>query len=604
MSPTDFQEIGLFNHSLVLKLDRFLQDRESKAAQALLHSIQEMFPSIPSIPVVPLKFNDALETFSRTLHKNPVRKGIDYEHIAHEMSTALWSYVEIVEGSVTELDQQIKQIGFEKWNQELIQGIGAVKELLDQRLEELASTIQRLESLLRDYRGDEGILRRLLFWQTLLDRSLGSFVKRTRTFLNSRYRRFCASYSNFVKIRQKIEHSMVKFRGYQVFGRLPLDVQKEIEGLYELLKIWQQNLKAAYLPKREPVRALRNATGAQQSRQFFTEYYKSLNDALFERSRKLKQDPKDSGRKIAYEEIEGMRAEVHTLAVMIGLYREFYLRTHPNPYIRNRWGFAEWIVGPEPAPAKELLELLYSVEHLNKMFERLGDSVQKGPANDDQEVIGNLEQQVEGVLHEMEQPLTSKQIMQHHASTILSHLEEMNELGSFESAVVEKVGSSLAKAMRADWQFQSLFEAPLFHQLYSLHVGIKGPIDNRLHSERMNTFKKELEEINGWLKKCSTHRHVQEIEANRNDIKMSLHDFLGDVKRIGVELQTKQQADFFISERSYELLEYRYVFGNFFLELQQYASEGKMLRNQLLFVDQYLEAVDSELNALRPILEI
>ena len=53
---------------------------------------------------------------------------------------------------VTELFQQLGQIGFEQWHPDLIKVVDAIKDLLDVRMEELSWKIKRLESLLWVYR--------------------------------------------------------------------------------------------------------------------------------------------------------------------------------------------------------------------------------------------------------------------------------------------------------------------------------------------------------------------------------------------------------------------------------------------------------------------
>ena len=153
--------------------------------------------------------------------------------------------------------------------------------------------------------------------------------------------------------------------------------------------------------------------------------------------------------------------------------------------------------------------------------------------------------------------------------------------------------------MRADWQYNVLFEMPQFHQLYRIHQGVVGEYLDSKHQSRLSTFKGIIDELQGWVKKCDTHRHVHEIEADMNDMRGYLQDFLGYVQRAA----SKEGLDAYdankeVSEIARQLLEYRYLFGSFFHMLHQHEPEGKLIRNQFLFVDQYFEAVESQLHEM------
>jgi hypothetical protein len=623
MKPIDFQGIITFDRVLVEQLHNYLNASQSHLARCVIHAIHplsgETLP--PELPVSDSEeptLRDAVQNFGKRIaliasHEKPLVGSKDWELAMRQINTALWEYVEVLESCVTELFQQLNQVGFEQWHSELMKVVVEVKEALIRRMDECEWMINRMEPLLWDYRktcekqsGKRQWWKKILtLGSSLVDRSLLPYLKKSRRYLKIQSKWFSQRYADYIELKKKIEQSLRKFKGYHVFAELDEPIQQDFKKVYELLKLWQLNLKTKSLPAREPIRALRSGFSMDKTAQIFTEYYRELAASLYEKSRKIKDDSEDlyrdvSSRRFFTEVIKGIRAEIHTLGATIESFREFDLRTHPNPYVRNRWGFTEWVVGPEPEKTRELLDLVYEVELLDKLFEKLGTSVEKGPSSDSSQQLSGLYREIERTLHEMGQPLSSRVLMRSRAEKILEQLEEVDELGSFNPEVVDLTGMILSKAMRADWQYNVLYEITQFHQLYRIHQGLLGQNEDRKHLSRLNKFREIIKELEGWVTKCATHRHVHEIEVNMNDIRGYLQDFLGRVQQMaGHEESDADSMVLQINEVLKKLLEYRYLFGSFFHMLHQHEPEGKLIRNQFLFVDQYFEAVESLLQEMR-----
>ena len=108
-----------------------------------------------------------------------------------KVNTALWEYVEVLEGSVTELFQQLSLVRFEQWRPELMNVVEFVRKSLLERIDEVDLVIEKMETLLWDYRlacesrvGKVSLWERISFyWKTLLDRSLHSYLRKSRRFL-------------------------------------------------------------------------------------------------------------------------------------------------------------------------------------------------------------------------------------------------------------------------------------------------------------------------------------------------------------------------------------------------------------------------------------
>lgn len=623
MKPIDFQGIASFDRVLVEHLHDYLSYSEAHLSKCIINSIhplpgESLPPSLPPLDGERLRLRDAVQSFGKsvatvtTSQKNLVSPD-DWQSTVKQVNAALWEYVEVLEGCVTELYQQLNQVGFENWHEDLTKVVEQINQSLIRQLDECEWLLKRIEPLLWDYRraceekgGKSSFWKKiLLLGSSLLDRSIYSYLKKSKRFLSIQSKWFTERYNGYHKLKDKIENSSRKFKGYHIYSELNESVQRDFKKLYELLKLWTINVKTKSLPPREPIRAIRSLYSLEYAEKVFDQYYRKLEEALYEKSRDIKVDSvhlyrDPSSRKVASEMVRGLRAEVHTLGATIECYRDFDLRTHPNPYVRNRWGFTEWVVGPEPEKTRELLDLVYEVEFLDKLLERFGESINKGPQKNEAQQFNTQYEMIKRTLHEMGQPLSSKAVMKSRAERLLEQMEEINELGSFDDDIINMMGKVFSKAMRADWQYHVLFEFPLFHQLYRIHQGITGKNTDLKHQNRMSKFREIIDELQGWVKKCDTHRHVHEIETDMNDMRGYLQDFLALVQNFSVnDGLDAVSAQVEISHFARQLLEYRYLFGSFFQMLHQHEPEGKLIRNQFLFVDQYFEAVESQLHEMR-----
>lgn len=620
--PIDFQGIVTLDKSLIDQLNVYLKEKESRLGNGIVNAVHafpggEVLPSLPYQAGVYLKLSDAVEAFRNkirqvTRYPQQITAGDDWLVATRQINNALWDYAETLQGFVIELFQRLNQVGFEQWHSDLSDVTTAIKEILLHRMEDLIWAISRLEPLLLEYRfaceaktGKSVFWSKFLHsWHSLLDSSLSTSLKRNKKLLKREYRLFIDRYQAYSKMNEKIVVSLQKFPRYHILSTLDEQLQDNFKKLYHLIKLWERNSKTKVMPQRETVRAIRNVLSPERAFTLFSDYYHALRASLFERSRIIKRAPSEifanaSSKSLILEVIAGCRAELHTLGATFGSYREFLLRTDPDPYVRARWGFTESIVAPEPKETRELLSLGYEVELLDGLFERLESSLDEGPQPLEELKIAQNSRNIQTTLHEMSQPLSSRHTMRGHAENLVSQIQEMNELGSFSMDVVDLVGDFFSKAMRADWQYHVMHELPLFHQLYGIHMGIVGPSRDRDHERRLAHFRSLIQQVEKWVKERDTQRHTHEIELDINDMKQTLQDFYARVQRIlkedSLSTDDKRKATQEISEH---LLEYRYLFGGFFCNLPQHESEGKLIRNQFLFVDQYFESIETTLHKI------
>jgi hypothetical protein len=201
-------------------------------------------------------------------------------------------------------------------------------------------------------------------------------------------------------------------------------------------------------------------------------------------------------------------------------------------------------------------------------------------------------------LHEIGQPLASKSLIQRNCKALLNILQNLDEISAFYPEVVDYICRTLGTAMCWDWKYHILQQIPLFHQVYEVHQNIAATDEYRPHLNRYNKFRRILELLAQRIKDKEIPRYFHEIELDMNDLKAYLQDFLASIQRLGQnpEALKSEQGQQEVSMANQALLEYLYLFGKFFHSLSLDDPEHKLIRKQLLFVDQYFETIELELN--------
>lgn len=616
--------IVVLDKNLVDQLYDYLEEKENE----LSHQLVNVVHPLPSEGIPPdllvighkrIKLSDALEAVSRRIRqvtsgaKLLVAPG-DWEVAVKQSNSAFWEHVEILESCSREFFLQLGQLGLEEWHSGLREVVDAAKEIIMHRIEDTLWAIKRMENNLWDYRWacmtHEG---RNLFWQklwnfrkSLLDPNLSDNLHKCERFLQMHYSKFIERFQAYRSLEEKIIVSLEKLEHYAILGSLESVKRDRYRKIYSLLKLWGHNLKANTLPKQDLILALKYTCSAEKAFHLFQDYYKELQRVLFNRSRALKEGSVElyqdaDARKLTHDELVGMRAEVRSLASTVTRYREFMLRTDPNPYVRSRWGFAEGDIGQEPAVAKQLSNFAFEVEHLDRLFARLEETFEKGPPSPtDTDKKIELESDIDRSLHEIGQPLISRNHMRSRIEQISLLLLELDELGSFSHATVSYVRGILSKVLKVDWRYHVFHEVPQFHEAYAIHHQIASTMHDRVHNDRLRKFEEITHQILHWVKEYKTALHEDQIDLDISDIKGYLQDFLGTVQRLVKSPPDEAHLEEAIEHLQQQLLEYRYLFSEVFYQLLLYPPEGVLIRQQFLCVDHYFESVDALLADLRP----
>jgi len=288
------------------------------------------------------------------------------------------------------------------------------------------------------------------------------------------------------------------------------------------------------------------------------------------------------------QRLRGYSAELHTLGSILSRYRNFMLRTDPNPYVRSRWGFVETVVGPEPRETRKLQRMSLDAESLDALLWQFVESLDRSKGSKPKIKKTSLHLEIQNTLHDMTQPMVSRPTMRRRGESLAELLQECDELGTLNKEDVTYVGDVLVRAMRADWRYYVLFENPLFHQIYAIHRGIIGGLDDPIHIERVHFLKELHRQIEDWAKAGEISVHSMEIEAAIRKVSVEmqkLYDTMGERKKDKKNLEIL----------NHQLLEYRYLFGNVCFYLFQQESGRERLRNLCVFAEQCLEAAETRL---------
>lgn len=618
----EFQGIITLDKSLINQLVRYLENKESALAKQITEAIhplkgESLPPLLTPASNLELRLHEAVEGFSKKIqHIAHTRKQIvsnaDWQSSVKQIKAALWEYVEVLEECSIELFQQVDQLGFEQWQADMVSNVSEIKDILTHHMEDCIWAIRRLEKELKIYRGIcEKRQGKWMFWrqmlnpfQRLLDRILEANLIKSQKFLGFRFQKMNDKFAGFLQLYKNVERTILTFFGYKVLSSLELEAQDEFKKMFLLLKIWEQNRSTKTLSIGETERALRSTINPDSAIEILKDYFFHLKAAIFEKSRMIKKRFQGifadaEGKSLIIETLIGYQKELGTLKDFASHYRSFLQHTSS---ITTKTTFLKTAKNSkrEIRQSEDLIFLKKEIDDLDSIAESFSYSI-KNEVSPEKSRISHVRNRIDSHLHEMGQPLASRSAMRDASEKIVNLLYSLDELASYDSEVVDYITEILIKTMKLDWRYHGLQEIPFFHRLYFIHHGILEPIDDRQHTNRLYKFKKIIGQLEAWIDSHETLLHAHEISLDLSDLKGYLQDFLGSIQRISQDTQLEDDT---ISRKvtlaKQMLLEYRYLFGNFFHRLSYDVPEQKLLRKQMLFVDQYFESIETRIHESAP----
>lgn len=598
-TATDYEGLFALTPNLVNQLQDFLQRKEADLADY----IQQTFlpsPGTYHIPFINTHTSDfklsevipSIEQMTQRLYETqPIQdRQRHWRELRNNINKRLWNYVETLEGASTELYEELALVGFDRWRTELFENLKKMNDDLLRRVADLKIIIPKLEQILWDYRSAKdgkgfhrGILDRFQFWFTdTLDKELKTNVDKTEQFLKLKFKDFSDKFDAYCKVDPIVSDTLDRCGDYIIIKKMERSSQDRIVLLEVLLNCWEAAKNKYKILHEDIARSIYQSVNINRVPALFREYSGAIKKALFETGRSFKSGDLFALKPMLEDGIALIRKELKAFKSSAGLYREF---------IQNK----------DSTQANELVHIIYELQHLDQLYERLSASLARFDDPEQGPYKESLHKEIEGILHTMGQPLISRKAMRSQTHNLVPRLQDCDELGSPQESILDFMSEMLNKALRLDWKYQTLQEIPGFHEIVAYHLGLLGPIPDRSHINRYGKFKKIIQHIEHWVKGGKTYRHVDEIELDMNDIKEYLQDFLASIQRSIRETPQNDKESLLERWETYSqmLLEYRYLFANFFNVLRQQGDEGEYIRNQFQYIDRYFDAIEMQLKNLK-----
>ncbi len=597
MTNTSF---SLLSFAMLEQFREFLDKQEAALADALLLAT---IPAIDSKVQAPLHLHgsghfrlaQALQVMTariRNLHEGKTTEN-EWQSAVTVINKAFWNYVEVLEGAVQELFGHMDKVDLNGWSEGYYNIVTSFKELLAHRIEDLLWVFKRVEDQMIAYRlickrqkNIWMIFGRLLSrFSHALDKSILENLAKSDEVLAVRYKSFDVSYNALKVLIPEIQEKESRFASFPVFVTLEKEQRDLIIKLYRLIALNDKNAKLKTLNQQLLVDTLNNVAKAGSVCAQFRHYIAEIRKKLFEYCLNWQANGDPSIQK----PIQTLEKELDFTRNLIGSYREMLARSESRPYSQTRWQMTEWIVGKEPRKTRDLLHLLYRIDSLKKIFPAIELAIdRKGLQEGYLLKRGRLKKQMDDVLHEMGQPLSSRNLIQVKADRLIELIDLADELGGSLGDVRGMVQEVLLRALHFDAKYQVLNDYPRFHEIYSIHEGLMPTIDNPEHNKRMKLFQSVIQHVEHWVRKHEVESHTSELDVDEAAIHESLQEVLGAIQRNQFSTEEKRQYD-------QMLLAYRYQFSRFFHFLRSYEAEGKAIRSQFAFVDHYLDAMENHL---------
>ncbi len=609
LTSTDFRGITVIDHELIEQLTAFLGERERELTDAIYQSLGLDVPSEDLDAPLAERLQEVTDAVASTSSLDA------YRTLQHTWNEALWRYLEILEGGVSQLFQQLDQVGIDEWTYELSQVVDGLEVLFREKMSSHTDAVILLENSL--WRCSSKARGATLGWlpqslqrvgSFLLDRQLLPNLRKSQRFLQTRYGGWQSRYAEYVKLGAQAEQSLKKFESFALLRNLSPESQEQFLLIYRILKIWEVDAKEKAILLQDLTRALKPRVASEEALGMYRAYYSLLHDSLFDASRALKlvsggsQSHFESAKSEIHGELVGTRKELTTLGSALARYREFLLRTDPNPYVRSRWGFAEWVVGPEPTICRSLLRLELSVEGLAVQYQSFLEAVAKADISSGFQPLDKTpaHSEIEGILRMMGQPLNSRHVMASHVDRLVEALRRFDELNAMYPETIPFITNVLSRALKTDKKYHLLHDNAQFSQLFCVHRDLINPmLRQEDHDAVVARLRTQIAKILGWLVKGHLEKHMADVDIFAEEV---THTFQGILDRCEDTLPTlaiESEREAFVETQRSRLLELRYILGTYYRRLLKYPADGRQVRGQFVAADQILDAVEAALVSVK-----
>lgn len=505
----------------------------------------------------------------------------EWETTVSVINQSFWEYVKVLEEATQKLFEYMNTVDLNGWSMDFYQIASSFKELLSHRVEDLIWVYKRVESLLLAYKWicskqkNVWIIfgKILRFFSHGLDKALLVRLHQIDESLTTHFKAFEVSYRALSALIPEIQEKESAFARFPVFMQLEGEKRNQIIQLYRLVSLDQKNAKLKTLNEELLIKTVENLAKPGLMTVLFRDYIDSIKKTFFHYCVEWQKKQDRSIKK----NFSMLFEEMHLVKEIIESYRNM-LKLHTR-----KWG-----IGREPRKTVDLLHLIDQIESIESLFLPLVSTLDKKPLENASVKKDLIKEKIEEVLREMGQPLLSRNLIQEKGEKLIELLDSLDEIGGSLGDVHAIIREVLLKAMHYDAKYQVLSDYPRFHELYLIHQGLNPMPDNREHEARLRLFQLTIKHLELWSQNKTVEDHIGEIEQEEASVHEALQSFLGLLQR-----------DSHVQENRirYEemLLEYRYLFSQFFHFLRTLEGQGVAIRAQFAFVDRYLEAIELQL---------
>lgn len=596
----DGTQLQLFDLELFDDLKRYLDDKKEGLKTTLFLVIsQSSFKGDPilSFPLIKsLTLAETVKEFEKEINKLPENelKTIRYEAIEEKITDSLRGLVEILEGMSRELFEQLKFSEVDRWNSDFCENVSIAKELIHDSCLELIAFVKELNGTLRRFflkilKTRPAFLERLrAHIHNPVDPAILASLRRCDKHLNLKYKEFTRNHKFFSQHLTTIEGMTYRFQGYQAFSEFDANKKNQFVRLWRLLQLFKISLRenkksAPYIES-----TIKTISPPGKTLLLFKEYLARIRQLGYDLARSFRGKKEVSAQAV----LCSLRGEDQTLLSTIKEYRDFLNKTdhHPPKYGLR---FLDRAFGVQARKTKELSHLSQEVERIDHKLSDLFDVQEGEDTRDVQEVIFQFVE-VDRLLQEMGQPLTSRSLLSKKGDELVHKLIEVNEVTAPLNETSLLIQDALIRALRIDSKFNTLLEKGEFHELIDTHRGLFGQSFALSHLKRIKLYKRILEHLRGWSSKHELSRHSHEAEADAHDIQESLQEFFHSLPQKMPDNPSPAFRDQIVDLKR-QLLEERLLFAQFFYFMREHEHESRILRAELQFIDPYLEAIESRL---------
>lgn len=597
----------LFDLELFDDLKRYLDDKKEALKQTLFIALEAEAegPRLTRPDQKSMTLKEAVKYFDEEvgLIDPEALSRINFEAIGERFSELLKSLSEILEGMCKELFEQLKHSPVDRWNTDFCENVQSAKELIHENCKELLAFNHTLEKSLKNLYLKALNRKKYSFFKKIrvnihpiIEPDILKSLKESDKLLTKEFKQFVDNQKFINQNLTKIEGLTYKFQGYQAFSEIDIDRRNIFVRVWRLLSLYN----IARTKHRDSLKFIESSIKTLfppgKANLLFRDYLTEIKKITYNLA-KVYRGKRDA---TAQAVLITLRSETETLSTTIQKYRDFLIKTDPNPYVRSR--FSEWIVGPEPRRTKELSQLVHQCHRLDESQRDLFDS-QEGEDTRDIHMTLSQFSELEKILHDMGQPLTSRAVMAKKGAEFTHHLKRINEVTAPLPETSLIVQDLLIKILKLDSKYLTLQENPEFIELVNTHQGIFGISRSLPHLKRIKLYKKVLEHLRSWSKKHELSLHAHDAEVEVHDLQEAMQEFYHSLPlRDPGEPHQKALFKSIVIDLKRQLLEERLLFSRFFYQMKELEHESRIVRAELHFVDPYLEAIENRLNDLRHVL--